>query len=107
MVSLLFLVARVTVPDAASNEPFDLIARYQRDRRKIMTLFTLFALSGLVVNLTLPGFATSELLAIGVAMIALFAIAWRWDSPKVQIAVIVANTVLMTYYAVRYEPLLT
>ncbi|WP_425228142.1 hypothetical protein [Sphingomonas sp.] len=103
---LLFLVARAAVPEAASNDPIDLTALYDRDRRKIMVLFLLFSLCGLIVNLTLPGFATSELFAIAVAMMMLFAAAWRWADARAQLVIVVLHAVLMTYYAVRYEPLL-
>jgi len=105
--SLLFLVARATVPEASSDEPIDLTALYERDRRKIMVLFLIFTLGGVGLNMTLPGFATSELLAIVVTMMAMFGIAWRWSSHKVQLAVIVLHAALTTYYAIRYVPLLS
>jgi hypothetical protein len=105
--SLLFLVARATVPDSASDAPFDMTAFYERDRRRIMLLFLMFALCGTGLNMTLPGYATSELLAIAVAMMAMFAIAWRWSSQIVQLSVVVLHAALMTYYVIRYMPLLS
>jgi putative flippase GtrA len=105
--SLLFLVARATVPDTASDAPIDMTALYERDRRRIMVLFLMFSLCGTAVNLTLPGFATSELLAIAVTMMTMFAIAWRWSALKVQLSVVVLHAALMTYYVIRYVPLLS
>lgn len=105
--SLLFLVARSTVPEASSEETIDLTALYERNRRKIMVLFMLFSLVGVVVNVTLPGYATSELLGIALVMMALYGIAWRWKSQTVQFAVIAVHAPLLVYYTIRYEPLLS
>ena len=104
--ALLFLVARTVVPETTKSEPIDLTEFYAFGRRRILALFFLYFVCGTAVNLTLPGFGSSELLLIAIALMALMAIAWRWAAPAAQWTAVVGNLVLTIYYALRYEPLL-
>lgn len=102
----LFLVGRAVVPDAPQPEPIDVTAFYERHRRRILALFFVFSAIGTIANLTLPGFATSELFGLAVVLMILLVIAWRWARPAVQWAVVAGNFVLTSYYVIHYEPLL-
>ena len=102
--AFLFLTARAVVPESATAEPIDMTAFYDRNRRRMLGLLFCYFVLGTIVNLTLPGFASSELLAIALALMALNALAWWSPKSTIQYLVISANFILTSYYAWNYEP---
>jgi hypothetical protein len=104
--SLIYITSRLVVPAPADDEPIDLTAFFELNRRKFMGVIAIYALVNEATNLTIEGFNTTLLGLMVLAWVVLFAIAWLWRSPQIQLAVAAANVILTAWYAITFVPAL-
>ena len=104
--SLIYVTSRLVVPAPTDEEPIDLTAFFDRNRRKFMGVITIYALVNEATNLTLEGFNSTLLGLMVLAWVVLFAIAWLCQSPRIQLVVAAANVALTAWYAVTFVPAL-
>jgi hypothetical protein len=104
--ALVYVASWLIVPSTFSDEPIDLTAFFDRNRRKFMGVIMILAIVNEVTNLTLPGFGNLTIGLMIAAWIVLLSVGMIWKSPRVQLAVAAANVVLTSYYAVKFVPAL-
>ena len=104
--ALVYVASWLIVPSTFSDEPIDLTAFFDRNRRKFMGVIMILAIVNEVTNLTLPGFGNLTIGLMIAAWIVLLSVGMIWKSPRVQLAMAAANVVLTSYYAVKFVPAL-
>jgi hypothetical protein len=94
------------VPEFDGKEPVDLATHYAAIRRKFLIGLFAFVVLGQLANLVLAGFQSTTIKLLGLAQIGLIVMAWIFESPRVQLGVVAAMYVLITWYAVNFIPAL-
>ena len=102
----MYVASWLIVPSTFGDEPIDLKAFFDRNRRKFMSIILILALVNEVTNLTLPGFGSLHIGLLIMGWIVLLSVGIIWKSERVQLGVAVANVVLTVHYAVTFVPAL-
>jgi|MudIll2142460700_1097286.scaffolds.fasta_scaffold50673_2 hypothetical protein len=104
--AVLFVGCWMIVPEFDGKEPVDLATHYAAIRRKFLIGLFAFVVLGQLANLVLAGFQSTVIKLLGLAQIGLIVTAWILESPRVQLGVVAAMYVLITWYAVNFIPAL-
>lgn len=104
--ALIYVASWLIVPSTFADEPIDLKAFFDRNRRKFMSIILILALVNEVTNLTLPGFGSLHIGLLILAWIVLLSVGIISKSERVQLAVAAANVALTAHYAVTFIPAL-
>jgi len=102
----LFITCWILVPEVDVTEPVDLAAHYTFIRRKFLGGLVIYLALGHMANLVLTGFQAWAVKLLGLAQVSLVVIAWAWESPRIQIAVLAAMYLLGVWYALNFIPAL-
>ncbi len=102
--AIIYVAARLVVPAPASDQPIDLTAFFDHQRRKFMGAIATLAIVNEATNLTLDGFNTSLLAIMVIAWVVLAVTAFSFGSYRIQYAVAVTNVILTVWYAVTCVP---
>lgn len=100
----LYICTRLVVPPATEDAELDVVAFDDAHRRKYLAAYFLYIVIGAIANLTTSGFASAVWL--NMVSLVLIACAWRWQQPRVQVAVTLAYAAVFVFYAVTYIPAL-
>ena len=104
--SLIYLVSHLIVPSSSREEPVDMTAFFDRNRRKFMGVMVILTVMNEALNLSLPGFGSVHLGLLVLGWIVLLSIGIWSSSPRVQLALAGLNVLLTIYYAVNFVPIL-
>jgi len=104
--ALIYVASHLSVPSSSSEEPVDMTAFFDRNRRKFMSVTLILAATNELLNLSLPGFGSWHLGLLVLAWIVLLSVGIYSNSTRVQIFLASLNVVLTIYYAVEFVPML-
>jgi hypothetical protein len=102
--AVLFVSCWMIVPEIDGNDPVDLAAHYAALRRKFLIGVLLYTVLAQLANLMLEGFESTTVKLIGTMQAAFIITAWTFQSSRVQLGVVAAMYVLMTWYALNFIP---
>jgi hypothetical protein len=88
--ALVHVASWLIVPSTFSDEPIDLTAFFDRNRRKFMSVVLILAIVNEATNLTLPGFGSLLIGLMIMAWIVLLTVGMIWKSQRVQLTVAAA-----------------
>ena len=96
------MAARLVMSEPVGQEPVDLAAFFDGNRRKFTGTIAIYAIVNEGTNLTLEGFNTSLLALMVITWILLAVIAYSFKARRVQYAVAMVNTILTVWYAMTF-----
>lgn len=97
----IYLAGWLIIPATSDIEDgIDLQVYHRDNRRRYLGAYVFYYLLGGAINLTIPGMESAALLVLG--FLVALAAAWLWPDRRVQLAAVIANYAMLTWYCLRY-----